>query len=135
MKKTGLRQRRIFSESLKKKVVKDIEKGVINVTGVSREYGVSCVTVYQWIKKFSTYLQSSKTIVVEMKSEQYRSRELEEKIRELEAALGRKQMEIDYLDKLLEIAGKELKIDLKKSFVTQPLNGSRAKAGQKENLN
>ena len=27
MKKTGLRQRRIFSESLKKKVVKDIEKG------------------------------------------------------------------------------------------------------------
>jgi hypothetical protein len=70
-----------------------------------------------------------------MESEQYRSRELEEKIRELEAALGRKQMEIDYLDKLLEIAGKELKIDLKKSFVTQRLNGSRGKAGQKENLN
>jgi transposase-like protein len=126
MKKSGLRQRRIFSDELKKAAVKDIEKGRVNVSGVMREYDVSSTTVYKWIKKFSTYLQSSQTMVVEMKSEQYKSRELAQKVKELEAAVGRKQMEIDYLEKLLEIAGKELKMDLKKSFVHPPLNGSGA---------
>ncbi len=36
-----------------------------------------------------------------MDSEQYRSKELEKRITELEAALGRKQLEIDYLNKLI----------------------------------
>jgi transposase-like protein len=124
MKKTGLRQRRIFSDTLKKTIVKEIEKGRVNVSGVMREYGISNQTVYRWIKKFSTYLQSSQTIVVEMKSEQYKSRELATKVKELEAVIGRKQMEIDFLEKLIEIADRELKMDLKKSFVRPPLNGS-----------
>jgi transposase-like protein len=126
MKKTGLRQRRIFSEALKKAVVKDIEKGRVNVSGVMREYSISHQTVYQWIKKFSTYLQPSQTIVVEMKSEQYKSRELAAKVKELEAVIGRKQMEIDFLEKLIEIADQELKMDLKKSFVRPPSSGSEA---------
>ncbi|MDR0791809.1 MAG: transposase [Chitinophagaceae bacterium] len=126
MRKTGLKQRRIFSIELKKAIVKDIEKGRVNVSGVMREYGISGTTVYKWIKKFSTYLQPSQTIVVEMKSEQYKSRELSAKVKELEAVIGRKQMEIDYLEKLLEVAGEELKMDLKKNFATSPLTGSGA---------
>jgi hypothetical protein len=50
-----------------------------------------------------------------MESEQYRSKELKE-VAELEAAVGRKQLEIDFLNKLIEIAGEELKADLKKNF-------------------
>jgi hypothetical protein len=60
-----------------------------------------------------------------MESEQYRSKELEKKVAELEAAVGRKQMEIDFLNKLIEIAGDELKVDLKKNFSTPPSGGSR----------
>jgi transposase-like protein len=134
MGKTGLRQRRIFSEAVKKKAVKDIEKGVINVVGVCREYGVSGTSVYKWLKKFSTYLQPSQTIVVEMESEQYKRRELEEKLQELEAALGRKQMEIDYLNRLLDLAGKEFQVDLKKNFTGKHLNGIEGKRKGKEAL-
>src|SRR5204863_7391857 len=99
-----------------KKAVKDIEECKVNVLGVSREYGVSQQSVYNWLKKYSAHLHPSTTLVVQMESEQYRSKELEKKVSELEAALGRKQMEIEYLNKLIEIAGKDLGIDLKKNI-------------------
>ena len=113
--KVSLRQRRIFSDKLKRKVVKDIEQGNVNVLGVSREYQVSTLSVYKWLKKYSSHLHPSTTLVMQMDSEQYRSKELEKKVAELEAALGRKQLEIEYLNKLLEIAGEAMGTDLKKS--------------------
>lgn len=114
--KLSLRPRRIFSDKLKKKVVKDIEQGKVNVTGASLEYEISIQSVYCWLKKFSTHLHPSTTLVMQMDSEQYRSKELEKKVAELEAALGRKQLEIDYLNKLIEIAGKDIGTDLKKNI-------------------
>lgn len=122
--KISLRPRRIFSDKLKKKIVQDIEKGRVNVLGASREYAVSVATVYKWLKKISTHLHPSTTLVMQMDSEQYRSKELETKVIELEAALGRKQMEIDYLNKLIEIAGKDLDIDLKKNTSMNALAGT-----------
>lgn len=116
--KLSLKPRRIFSNKLKEKVVRDIEQGKVNVLGVSREYAVSERAVYDWLKKFSAYLHPSTTLVMQMDSEQYKSKELEKKIAELEAALGRKQMEVEYLNKLIEIAGKDLGMDLKKISVS-----------------
>ena len=113
--KVSLKPRRIFSDKLKKKIVKDIDQGRVNVTGACREYELSQQAVYKWLKKFSTHLHPSTTLVMQMDSEQYRSKELEKKVAELEAALGRKQMEIDYLNKLIEIAGQDIGTDLKKN--------------------
>jgi len=120
----SLRQHRIFSEQLKRKVVKDIEENRVSISCVCREYSVSHQSVYTWLNKYSRHLQSGKTLVVQMDSEQYRSKELEKKVTELEAALGRKQLDIDFLNKLIEIASVELKIDLKKNFSTKPSGGS-----------
>jgi transposase-like protein len=125
-----LRPRRVFSDKLKKKIVQDIEKGKVNVLGVSREYSVSNASVYRWLKKFSTHLQPSTTLVMQMDSEQYRSKELEKKVAELEAALGRKQMEIDYLNKLIEIAGEDLDIDLKKNISLNASTGTGKTKGK-----
>lgn len=122
--RASLKPRRVFSDALKKKIVKDIEKGKVNVLGASREYGVSQHSVYSWLKKFSTYLHCSTTLVMQMDSEQYRTKELEKKVAELEAVIGRKQMEIDYLNKLIEIAGEDLGIDLKKNINTAALDGT-----------
>ncbi len=107
----SLKSRRTFSDTLKKKIVKDIELGRVNIFGVCREYEVSNAAVYQWLKKYSAHLHPSTTLVMQMDSEQYQSKELAKKVTELEAALGRKQMEIDYLNKLIEIAGQDLGID------------------------
>jgi len=127
----SLRQRRIFSDKLKKKIVKDIETGKVSVTAVSREYQVSIASIYLWLKKFSGHLHSSTTLVMQMDSEQYRSKELEKKVIELEAALGRKQMEVDYLNKLIEIAGEELGTDIKKNISIPASDGSGKIKGKK----
>jgi len=132
--KLSLRPRRIFSDKLKKKVVKDIEQGKVNVTGAGREYQVSCSAIYVWIRKYSANLHSSTTLVMQTDSEQYRSKELEKKVAELEAALGRKQMEIDYLNKLIDIASKDSGIDVKKNISMPVLNGTGKTKGKKDLL-
>ena len=54
----------------------------------------------------------------------------EARIRDLERAVGQKQLKIDYLEKLIEIAGKDLGLDLKKNSGTQLSSGTR-KTGEK----
>jgi transposase-like protein len=124
--KSSLGQVRFFSEAIKKKVVEDIEGGKVTVLAVSREYGTSYQTVYRWLNKYSRHLRSSKRIVVEMESEGYKTKALEKRIQELEAAIGRKQLEIDFLNKMIEKGKEELGVDLKKKFSTPPFNGSEA---------
>ena len=45
-------------------------------------------------------------------------------IKELERTVGRKQIMIDYLEKMMEIAKDELDIDIKKNFGTPQSTGS-----------
>ena len=122
--KNQLKRRRVFSEDLRKKIVSDIEKGKASVLSASRQYDVSQQTIYNWLSKYSRYLQSNVTLVMQMQSEGYKSKELEKRIAELEAALGRKQMEIDYLKKRMEISEQELNKGNKKKLPTKPLTGS-----------
>ena len=129
--KLSLKPRRIFSDKLKKKIVKDIEQSKVSVLGVCREYEVSNAAVYRWLKKYSAYLHPSTTLIMQMDSEQYRTKELEKKIAELEAAVGRKQLEIDFLNKLIEIADQEMGTDIKKNIATNVLTGTAKIKGKK----
>ena len=115
-KKTHLQQRKVYSEDFKKRVVKQIERGTSTVLEASRDHGLHYQTVYTWLYKYSRSLHKNEVLVVEHKSEQYRRKELEQRIKDLEAALGRKQMEIDMLNKLIEIADKEHHTDIKKIY-------------------
>jgi len=122
--KGTIRQQRVFSEQIKKQVVRDIEKGRCTVKQASEEILVSQQSIYNWISQYSRYLQTNKRLVVEDKSEAYRTKELEKRIQELEAALGRKQMEVDLLSKVIELADEEYHTDLKKSLLKRSSNGS-----------
>lgn len=122
--KSQLRQPRVFSATIRKQVVNDIESGKCSVSQAQAELGVSRQSVYKWIHRYSRHLSKNRVMVVEDNSEAYRSRELEKKIKDLEAALGRKQMELDYINKLMELAGKDLGIDLKKNTAMPPWNGT-----------
>lgn len=124
-----IRQQRVFSEEIKKQVVRDIERGKCSVTQAKEELGVCGQSIYNWIKHYSRYLQSNKRLVVEDKSEAYRTRELEKRIQELEAALGRKQMEIDLLNKVIDLADESYQTDLKKSLSKKVSNGSGSPKG------
>ena len=122
-KKERLKTRRIFSETVKKQVVQDVERGKCTVQDASRELLVSDQSIYNWIHRYSLYLKKNKTLIVEDKSEVYRSKALEKQIQELQAALGRKQMELDFLNKVIDLANEQYRTDLKKNMPNPPLNG------------
>jgi transposase-like protein len=122
--KESLRPPRVFSEQVKKQIVQDIERGKCSVKQACDELLVSHTSIYRWIARFSRYLHQNKRLVVEDKSEEYQTKQLLIRVRELEAALGRKQMELDLLTKVIDLANTEYKTDLKKSFSRIASNGS-----------
>jgi hypothetical protein len=69
-------------------------------------------------------LGNNKVLIVEEKSEAYRTKQLEQRIKELEAALGRKQLEMDLLNKIIELANEEYGTDLKKNLPNRPSSGT-----------
>ena len=123
-KRSALRARRTFSENIRRQTVKDIEVGRCTVLQASRELLVSEKSIYKWLHRYSRYLGTNKVLIVEEKSEVYGSRQLEQRIKELEAALGRKQLEMDLLDKIIELANEEYGTDLKKSLPDRHSNGT-----------
>jgi transposase-like protein len=126
IKKKELRPRRVFSEEFKKQKVKEIEQNQIRVCDVCKIYDVSDVAVYKWIYKYSQHLKKGIKQVVEFESEHERSKKLQARVAELERIVGQKQMEIDFLEKVIEIGSEELEVDIKKKFSTTSSTGSKS---------
>lgn len=122
--KKSLKLRRIFSVDLKRDIVNQIEHEGLGIAAASREYSVDPASIYNWLNKFSRNLKKGQVIVVEKESEQRKSQELRAKIAELERIIGQKQMEIDFLNKVIEIGSEEVKVDIKKKFGGKLSTGS-----------
>lgn len=121
------RQSRYFSEEFKRKKVKEIEKGIVTVHEVSLAYQVSSTAVYKWIRKYSLGSQEPIRLVVEAKSDTQKILLLKQEVKELEQLVGKKQIQLDFYEKMLELAKEEYGIDFKKKFTTTPLPGSGKK--------
>jgi predicted RNase H-like nuclease (RuvC/YqgF family) len=52
-------------------------------------------------------------------------KELEQRIKELEQNVGQKQIKIEFLEKMIDLAKQEFNIDIKKNFATPQSNGSK----------
>lgn len=121
----SLRKRRVITEEFKRQVVSDYEKGEGSVNQLSKFYEISTTSIYQWIHKFSKFYEKS-VVVVELKESQMdKLKQLEARIKELERAVGQKQMTIDYLEKMIELANREFNIDIKKNLNTPQSAGSK----------
>ena len=114
--KYEIRKSRIFSEAFKREKVEDILNKRISIIEFCKLWDVSSTSVYRWIYQYSPNHKKGTKMIVQQESEEVKTQELLKKVAELERILGQKQMEIDYQSKLIEIASKELDIDLKKSF-------------------
>ncbi len=117
-------QIRYFSADFKKKRVKELESNLVCIADICRTYHVSRTSVYRWIYKYSTMAKKDVRQVVESKSDTKRIQSLEERVKELERALGQKQMLIDIKDKMIEIAEETYDIDIKKKLVSKASSGS-----------
>lgn len=121
----ALRKRRTYSEEFKRQVVQDFESGQFSVLQLEKLHGISDVSIYNWIYKFSTFNEKGSRIVEMKDSSTQKLKELQIRVKELEAIVGRKQISIDYLEKMIDIAKDEFDIDIKKNFDTPQSTGSK----------
>lgn len=107
---------RTFSAAFKQEKVEDIERKQITVTQLCRNYKVSTTAVYKWINLYGSLQQKGERIVIEKESEAQKTGRLLKKVAELEQLLGQKQVEVEYLKKVIEFGSEETKVDIKKKF-------------------
>lgn len=126
---TETKYNRVFSEEFRRSKVKEIESGRLGVGDLSKLYGVSRTAVYKWIYLYSSAERGVKT-VVQMESEEFKTKLLQQRVAELERIVGQKQMEIDYLQVCLEVTSEEVGYDVKKKHGPVRWNVCGDKAGQ-----
>jgi transposase len=115
---------RIFSEELKKKLVEDIEFKRISIREVVNLYKVSDTAVRKWLNKYSLNKKRSTRVVLESASTESKIMVLLDRIAQLEQSLGKKQLELEFLHKVVDLCSEELGYDIKKKSSTMLLNTS-----------
>lgn len=123
LQKTQIRPVRNFAEEFKLKKVNEIQSGITKVSEICKAYSVSAVAVYKWIYKYSNMKKAERTIV-ESKSDTRRIEDLKLQIARLEQSIGQKQIKIDFLEKVIDIAEETYQVDIKKKLFATPSGGS-----------
>ena len=100
----------IYSEAFKRQVVSEFERGLFTKAELRRRYNIldnSCIS--RWLKKYGKFTYEDKlTTGRPMKDPQ------QQRIKELEAQLAKKEEELKVFKRFIEIAERELKIDIVK---------------------
>jgi transposase len=116
------RMRRYFSEEFKIKKVREIEQKITTVTEVSRQYEVRTTNIYRWLEKYGTHKKGVR-VIIESESDTRLILELKAKIAALEQIIGQKQVQIDFKDKMIELAEEAYGVEIKKKFENKLLSG------------
>ena len=119
-----IRKQRNYSEDFKKSLVDSFEKGEFSVPQLEKLYGIRNTTIYNWVYKYSNFNEKGCRIVEMENSSQIKLKELAKKVKELEQIVGQKQITIEYLEKMIELAKTDLKVDIKKNYSLPRLVGS-----------
>lgn len=109
-----------YSEAFKLKVIKELESGKLTQAEAVKKYGIKNQgTVHYWIKQYRKHHLLQRIVRIEMPNEIKQSdliKQLKEEKRKLESALAQTQVKLITYETLVEVAGQELNIDLKKTF-------------------
>ncbi len=119
-----IRKQRKYSEDFKKSIVDSFEKGEFSVLQLEKMYGIRNALIYNWVYKFSNFNEKGCRVVEMENSNQNKLKELASKVKELEQIVGQKQIAIEYLEKMIELAKTDLNIDIKKNYSLPPSFGS-----------
>jgi transposase-like protein len=109
--KTGTPPKK-FSESFKRKIVKEFESGLLNKDQLQRKYGIGGNSVVlEWCRKYGKLAYHTATENGRpMKDPQ------KQRIKELEKKLKAAELKIKVYDKLIEITNRELDADVLKKI-------------------
>ena len=114
------RQRRHFSDSFKIQKVRELETDQTKVIEICSQYEVSQTAVYRWIEKFGIMKEKKERFIIESESDTRQLIELKKRLSELERIIGQKQIQIDFQNKMIDLAEETYGVDIKKKFFTPP---------------
>lgn len=115
-----LKSVRTFSEEFKRRKVQEIEAGITKVSEISKAYNVTCTAIYKWIYKYSKSMKKREKLIVEADSDTQKINVLKKRIADLERALGQKQIQLDFKEKMIELAEEMYQVDIKKKLGDTP---------------
>jgi len=129
------RTQKDYSHSFKLQLVREVESGSLSIKGALRKYGIqSHSTVLNWIRKFGIFDRELQVKFDMEKSPEQRLFELEAKVRLLERQKASLERQLKFqqdkaimFDMMIDIAENELKIPIKKKFVSEASNASNRK--------
>ncbi len=105
-----------YSQALKQQVVREYESGA-SIYSLRNKYGINGHnTVKRWIEQYGRSGYRSEVVVIQSVEDQLSVKAMKGRISELESALAESVLENRMLTATLEVASRELKLDLKKSF-------------------
>lgn len=119
-----IRKKRSYCKEFKQELVDEFESGQYSVRQLSMLHKIKPQLIYNWIHKFSKFNEKGYRVVEHNQSSKKKVEQMEKRIQELEAVLGRKQIIIDYQDRMFDIAKEELGVDIKKNYGTEPFSTS-----------
>lgn len=107
-----------YPESFKLQVVRDLVLNGIGIEQVVEQKKISKNTIKSWCLKYSTQLEAPKPTLVN-KNESDHKQAQDERIAQLERALQESNLKIMGLETMINIAEKELKINIRKKSGTK----------------
>jgi len=113
-------ERKLYSEEFRERVLTAYYNSNESVDMIARRFQVKRDTVSSWVYRkrvVTTPKESSKLVVssiIPMEKENLPIEVMEERIRELEQQLAKEKMRSTCLDTMIDIAERELKIDIRK---------------------
>lgn len=119
------RTQKDYSMSFKLSVVKEVETTEIGLCAIARKYGIqSESTVKRWMEKYGTFDWTNIKGGNMPKSKDQELLELQEKVKMLERKNARLEHELEMkdhkvalFDLMIEIAEKDLKVDIRKNIL------------------
>src|SRR5699024_11200548 len=105
--------------------VREYEWGKYSVYERDNIYDLTNKRIYSGIHKYSQYYKNSIQEEERQDSQADKDKKLEERIHELERFVDQKQMKIDYLEKMIDLAKEHYDIDIKKNSDTPQSGGSK----------
>lgn len=118
------RRTRTFSVEFRQSKVREIERGTSRISDICREYEVSETTIRRWLQAYGKDRKTQARIIVEAESDTRKILELKTQIAELERLVGQKQVQLEFKDKMIELAEQMYGVDIKKKFGAEPSSGS-----------
>lgn len=109
-----------FSETFKRKVCEQVQRGVFNPWSAARHYGFGKNNVYSWMRKFGYSVPDGQIVNMSNKPPVSDDPEaLKKRIADLEKELESATLKAHGLDLMIDIAEEEFKVPIRKKSSTK----------------